>query len=267
MFYHNGPVLTGFHDVYFIFYGCWTDNCGSAGDTATMTVLTNFMSSIGSTPYMAIDSTYPDSNSQAPNGALLYGGSVIDSSYSHGTELTETDIEQILDGHIGSSSSQTDLPTDPLGIYIIVASADVNSTATGFCTADAPPFHDYYLIYGSTRMPYIFLGNPNRCPAVAGPQFIGRRGKRLPTPNNSFAGDAMVTNLAHALNGTLTNPFGNGWFDRYGLENADKCSGTFGRTFTTANGAQANIHLSGNYDYLIEQNWINDRRGRCVMSP
>jgi hypothetical protein len=28
MLYHDGPVRTGIQDVYYIFYGCWTNSCG-----------------------------------------------------------------------------------------------------------------------------------------------------------------------------------------------------------------------------------------------
>jgi hypothetical protein len=76
----------------------------------------------------------------------------------------------------------------------------------------------------------------------------------------------MAANLAHALNGTLTDPWGTGWYDRYGFENADKCAGKFGTTYTTANGARANVWMGGR-DWLLEQNWVNDRRGRCAMDP
>jgi hypothetical protein len=49
--YHNGPLITGAPDVYVIWYGCWADNCGSAGDTATQFILTDFISNVGGTPY------------------------------------------------------------------------------------------------------------------------------------------------------------------------------------------------------------------------
>lgn len=56
------------------------------------------------------------------------------------------------------------------------------------------------------------------------------------------------------LSEVSTNPLGTGWYDRYGLENAEKCEGTFGQTYTTSNGAKANMKL-GSRDYLIQQNW------------
>ena len=75
----------------------------------------------------------------------------------------------------------------------------------------------------------------------------------------------FISGLAHVLSTIVTNPFGDGWYDRFGLENADKCQGKFGETYTTANGARANIML-GQRDFLVSQNWVNDGHGRCALS-
>jgi hypothetical protein len=262
MLYHNGPVLHGPQNEYVIWYGCWTDNCGLAGDTKTIDVVNGFMATIGNTPYMNINSTYPDGVGPASSG-LVYAGSVFDSSYAHGVELTDVDIQGIVLDQILNFR----VPQDPQGIYIVIASADIASNATGFCSPGAPPYHSSAIINGGQTR-YIFLGNPNRCPTVAGPQFSGTG---VPTPHNSFAGDVLASNFAHALNTTLTNPNGTAWFDRYGLQNADKCvdafgQPTFGPTYLTANGARANIRLGVSGDYLIQQNWVNDRKARCAMS-
>ena len=262
MLYHNGPVLHFVQNEYVIWYGCWTDNCGLAGDTRTIDVMNMFMATIGNTPYMNINSTYTDGTGPATR-TLVYAAQAFDSSYAHGVDLTDTDIQGIISDQITSRG----LPQDADGIYIVIASADVASNATGFCSPGAPPHHASAIIAGG-QMKYIFLGNPNRCRAVAGPQFSGN----VPTPHNSFAGDVLASNLAHAFNGVLTNPYGSGWFDRYGLVNTDKCidafgQPTFGQTYLTANGARANLSLgvfAG--DFLIQQNWVNDKKGRCAIS-
>jgi hypothetical protein len=259
MVYHGGPVLTGIQDVYVIFYGNWSS--GFPGDVKAPLVIGDFLSTIGNKPYMQINSTYPDASGQPATSALVYGGSVFDGSYSHGVELTDEDIQGIISDQISSFG----LPHDPNGIYIVIASADISSNETGFCIPGAPPYHGRAMILGAMTR-YIFLGNPNRCPTVAGPQFFANN-MRLPTPHDSYAGDTIASNLARALDATLTNPLGNGWFDRYGLENADKCQNTFGETYLTTNGARANINLGSAGDYLIQQNWVNDRRGRCAMFP
>ena len=145
----------------------------------------------------------------------------------------------------------------------MLASADVSSTAAGFCVTSAQPYPGTGEAFGS-EFRYAFVGNPTRCPSVAAPQFVAK-GTLLPTPNGSLAGDAMANTLAHVLSTTITNPRGTGWFDRYDLQNADKCDGQFGPTYLTSNGARANIKL-GQRDYLIQQNWVNDKKGHCAMN-
>jgi hypothetical protein len=260
--YHNGQVLTGIQDVYFIYYGCWANTCGASSNATVTTVLSDFASTVGNTPYLQTNSTYIQSDGQPASSSIVYGGAVYDNSYRHGFDLTASDIAAIIDDHIGDPSGQTnDLPVDPQGIYIVAASADVASTSTGFCTPGAPPYHDFYYLFQSLPVPYIFLGNGDRCRGVM--QFPAPGGV---TPNGNFAADAMTFNLAHALHGLLTDPYGTGWYDRYGLENSDKCTGNFGTTYTTANGAWANLRIAQR-DFLLEQNWVNDRKGRCAMAP
>lgn len=259
MLYHNGPVLTGNQNVYLIYYGCWTSNCPR--DPATPQILADFLIYLGNTPYAQINSTYTDASGQSAASVFIYGGDATDSSYSHGADLTRADLLGVISDQVNNFQ----LPQDANGIYIILASADVASTETGFCSTSAPPFHGRGLVNGSF-VNYIFLGDPNRCPSVAGPQFS----QSGPTPNGSYTADVLVSNLAHALNGIVTNPLGNGWYDRYGLENADKCQDAlgqpaFGQTYLTANGARANVRFGGR-DFLIQQNWVNDRKARCAMS-
>jgi len=156
------------------------------------------------------------------------------------------------------------LPQDPVGVYVVIASADVNSVATGFCVQSALPHHGTGMTLG-VPFEYAFLGNPMQCPSVAAPQFFSRSGAQLPSPNGSLAGDAMASTMAELLSETVTDPTDTGWFDRYGLENAAKCEGHFGPTYAPSNGAQANIRW-GQRDYLIQQNWVNDRKAHCAMN-
>jgi hypothetical protein len=155
------------------------------------------------------------------------------------------------------------LPWDPTGIYVVLASADVSSNSTGFCAPAALPHHGTGIAFGS-QFRYAFVGNPNRCPSAAAPQFFSG-GVQLPTPNQNLAADAMASTLAQLLSRVITNPTNGAWFDRYGLENAAKCVGQFGTTFATPNGARANLKL-GPYNYLIQQNWVLGRKEHCAMN-
>src|SRR5262245_50532420 len=263
--YHNGGVMTGSSNVYLIWYGNWSS--GRPGNNSgTQGILTDLVSSLGGSPYFLINTTYPDLNGMSPSGSLLYAGSAGD-MYSRGLALTESDIQGIIDDKINAGA----LPLDPVGIYFVIASSDVtdmHSDGTSFCYPPlSAPRHGTFVttgpIYGGQLVKYAFIGNPMRCPSSTGPQF---NGGAFPSPNGDFAADVMASTIAHLISVVITDPVGNAWFDRYGLENAAKCQGTFGQTYTTANGAQANIHL-GQRDYLIQQNWVNVKpKGYCGLS-
>jgi hypothetical protein len=75
----------------------------------------------------------------------------------------------------------------------------------------------------------------------------------------------MVSIVAHELEEAVSDPDLNAWFDTRGQENADKCAWTFGTTYTTSNGSQANMNLGG-HDYLVQQNWVNAGSGYCALS-
>jgi hypothetical protein len=259
MVYHNGPLLLGISDLNLVWYGCWDDNCGSAGDTATQSILSDFLQFLGGTPYFQINNTYPDSLGRVPSGGLLYAKAVFD-RYSHGVELTASDIQEIISNKIVSG----ELPEDPSSIYVVIASADVGSVATGLCVPSMPPHHGIGDDGFGIPFRYAFVGNPMRCPSTAAAQFFAG-GTQLPTPNDHLSADAMASTLAHVLSTTITDPSGTGWFDRYGLESADKCDGQFGQTYLTANGARANLKL-GPRDFLIQENWVNSKKGHCAMN-
>src|SRR5439155_21608886 len=109
--YHNGGVLTGTQYVYLIWYGDWSTNISQR------IVLSDFMSSLGSTPYFEINQGYPDSSGQAPSGALTYGGSAND-AYSHSATLTEADVADV----VVTAFHTGELVLDPAGIYVVLTS-------------------------------------------------------------------------------------------------------------------------------------------------
>src|SRR5215831_8444131 len=80
--YHDGAVMAGTADIYLIFYGCWTDSCGSNGSTKTVDVVSQFAQSIGGTTYFQLNALYPNSLGQTPSGGAIFGGAV-DDNYSH----------------------------------------------------------------------------------------------------------------------------------------------------------------------------------------
>ncbi len=77
--YHGGPVILGGVHLYYIWYGNWS------GNTAT-TILTDFASSIGGSPYFNINTTYYNGSNTHVSNLVTYSGATTD-NYSLGTTL------------------------------------------------------------------------------------------------------------------------------------------------------------------------------------
>jgi hypothetical protein len=240
--YHGGPVMLGTVNAYYIWYGNWN------GNSAT-TILSDFASNVGGSPYEHINSTYYDGSNTHVSGNVHYAGSTTD-NYSQGTSLSDAQIQTVVSSAISSGR----LAKDTNGIYFVLTSADVTASS-GFCTQYCG-WHTHGTIAGSD-IKYSFVGNPDRCPSACEQQTTG--------PNGNAGADGMASIIAHEMEEAISDPDLNAWYDRRGAENADKCAWTFGTTYTVANGATANVKL-GARDYLIQQNWVNASGGFCAMS-
>jgi hypothetical protein len=242
--YHNGAVLYGYSIVYVIWYGDWS------GNTPDQLLLADFLSNVGARPYFEISRLYPNGAGQTPSGLVVFGGSGAD-AYSHGATISDADVEAIVAGRILAG----ELPLDPLGIYLVLASPDVWESSGLDVTYCA--FHTTGIVAGSAFR-YGFVGDPRRSPQRCAPQGVG--------PNGSLGGDAMVSLIAAELFNTVTDPQLTAWYDKFGLEGADKCVWTYGTTYLAANGKPANVHL-GTRDYLLQQLWVpNKSGGACGLT-
>lgn len=243
MEYHRDLVLSGSQDIYFIWYGDWTNR---ATDQA---ILTDLASSIGITPYLNTVRVYADSSGGVATNSVIYGGSITD-YYSHGTVLSDADIADIIATPFGNNA----LPPDPNGIFVVFASPGVVASSgqdVSYCA-----MHGMNITFGE-RVRFIYVGAPSTSPLRCAPQTIG--------PNGTMDGDGMAYLFTAELANALTDPLLVTWYDRLGLEVADKCAWTYGTTYRAANGAAANVHI-GVRDYLLPQLWVpNKSGGACAL--
>jgi hypothetical protein len=135
----------------------------------------------------------------------------------------------------------------------VLPSVDV--TKSGFLTQYCG-WHAHGTIAGAD-VKYSFVGNPGTNAACSV--------QTSASPNDNVGADAMASVIAHELEEAATDPDLNAWYDRRGYENADKCSWTFGTTYTTSNGSKANMTLGGR-DFLIQRNWVNASGGYCSLA-
>jgi hypothetical protein len=82
------------------------------------------------------------------------------------------------------------------------------------------------------------------------------------SPNGNPA-DAVLNNVAHEHNESISDPLGNAWYDSTGAEIADKCHLMFGTPRGATASGQYNQVING-HAYWLQQIWSN-RAGGCVQ--
>jgi hypothetical protein len=239
--YHGGPVMTAGPNVYLIWYGSWS--------SGSQSILTNFISHEGGTPYFNINSTYYNASNTHVANVVNYKGSTTD-NYSLGKSLSDANIETVVSNAISSGK----LPSDTNGIYFVMTAADVNATS-GLCTQYCGWHTDGTI--GGKDIKYGLVGNASRC--------ITSCAEQSTSPNGDPGADGAASILAHETEEATTDPDLNAWYDNRGEENADKCAWTFGTESTASNGSKYNMTVGGK-QYLIQQNWVNSGAGFCAMS-
>lgn len=242
--YHGGPVMTASTtNAYVIWYGTWA--------TGKQAIIEDFLSSIGGTPRFNTNTSYYDGSGRKVVNSVTYVASTTD-AYSQGsTNLSDGAILNVVSGAITGGK----LPADPNGVYFVFTSSDV--TKSGFLT-NYCGWHTYATI-ASKNIKYSFVGDPS------GASVSSCAGQTASSPNGDVGADAMISIITHELEEAVTDPNLNAWYDSRGYENSDKCAWTWGTTYTTSNGAKANVKI-GSRDYLIQRNWVNASGGYCSMS-
>jgi hypothetical protein len=306
MIYYGGSVYTAPPNVYFIWYGNWTD-------VNTRPILEDFMINISDSPWLQIVTGYyqqagggvpfsdagliplgrfnaiKNRNLQSDGGLLDTGPrDVSDANVEAGLgpQLFVTSkvnfIKSVFVGYtLGTSLKDADIvaivgdvivanqvPSDPNGIYFVFTSSDVSESSGyyAFCS-DYCGWHGNYTIFND-NLRIVFVGDTGACEGCNLQQQYKQLGYPNP-PNNDWSADSMASVVAHELAETMTDPDPNtnpSWLDSYGEEVGDKCAWVFGTTFVTPNNGLANIVL-GHRNFLIQEDFVNVDGGYCGMSP
>jgi hypothetical protein len=245
--YHGGPVMPGTVNIYFIWYGNWT-NGPHASDSQTTKSLLDILfdaGGMGGSGYALINSTYGDTTHNVSGNFVLAASTT--NNYSKGTRLSDSGVLNVVSSAITSHA----LPSDTNGVYFVLTSSDVTETS-GFCVFYCG-WHNRATIAGAD-IKYAFVGNPDRCPSACEAQ--------TKSPNGDSGADGMASIMAHETEEAISDPNLNAWYDTSGNENADKCAWKFGPTTGTV-GSGAYNQTFGGHNWLIQMNWENARKGGC----
>ncbi|VVA30868.1 PREDICTED: EXORDIUM [Prunus dulcis] len=265
--YHNGPLLSGKFSINLIWYGNFKPS--------QRAIVSDFITSLASPPQSKPASGQPSvatwlksiekyyhllSSKKQYSLSLSLGTQTLDDKYSLGKSLTARQIQQL-----ASKGAQN------YAINVVLTSSDV--LVDGFCmskcgshSSSSSSSH----IRGKTqKFTYIWVGNsetqcPGQCAWPFHQPIYGPQGPPLVAPNNDVGLDGMVINLASLLAGTVTNPFGNGYYQgpkEAPLEAASACPGVYGKgaypgyagnlLVDPTTGASYNAHGSNGKKFLL----------------
>lgn len=276
--YHGGPVMANGVTVHVVWYGDWS------GNTATE-IVPEFLSHLGGTPYMQINSAYsgrvavgnvpydPDGGTDAEAGlstdryyvanAVKLGLQVTD-AYSRGKDLSEADVYTVVAAQLVAGT----LPKDSNALYAVLISSDVKQHIglAGFCEWFCG-WHSPQHLQGIDAH-VILAGDVSTCTAGCAPD------NPTVSPNGNVGADGMLSVIAHEIDESVTDPDLDAWFYDWGGfshdENGDRCAWTFGDdVYTLPSGAKANVRIEGK-DYYIQQNWVPPTPyavAKCAMRP
>ena len=217
----GNPVLTGDVNIYYIYYGNWTDS--------QKDILEHFMKNIGTSGWYGINRKYyyqADLESpQIPvSGSVTLKKTVVD-LYSRGSHLTGNALPELIQEKIDSK----ELPEDTSAVYFVLTSGDVYESIrpdlgrASFCSSYCG-YHVSWQLKSGKRIYYAQVGNPTRCLSGCAATVNSKI-----SPNNDIGVDGMISALAHELVEAITDPVSDidvmrAWQDSTGYENGDKCA-------------------------------------------
>ncbi|XP_021740246.1 protein EXORDIUM-like [Chenopodium quinoa] len=253
--YHNGPLLSGGFSINLIWYGNFKPT--------QRAIISDFVTSLlpsrpESQPSVAmwwssIGKYYRLANAKKPTSlSLSLGKQVIDGTYSLGKTLTSKQVEALA----------AKGPQHPNVINVVLTAADV--VVEGFCTSRCGTHR--VSEEPTQKIPYIWVGNsetqcPGQCAWPFHQPIYGPQSPPLTAPNNDVGLDGMVINLASLLAGTVTNPYGNGYFQGpkdAPLEAASACPGIYGKGAYP--GYAGNLLVDATTGASYNANGINKRK-------
>lgn len=225
--YHHGAVLSGDIPVSILWYGNFKP--------AQRSIVSDFLLSLTSAPSAAapsvaqwwgtIDQLYlSTAAAAAANGAatrVLLDAQASDEACSLGRSLTLAQVEQLA-ARAGAREG---------GIALVLTDEDV--AVEGFCSSrcgkhgSAP---------GGGSSTYIWAGNsakqcPGQCAWPFAQPLYGPQGAPLVAPNGDAGMDGLVMVLATMVAGTVTNPYGDAFYQGSKdapLEACTACPGVYG---------------------------------------
>jgi len=201
--YHGGLIQTSASQVNPIYWGAaWNSS------NEKIAALDGFYASVGGSAYMGTNTEYTNANRQRVSALVSFGTHAIDSTAAAKNAPTTTAVLAVV---------ARNFPNPTPNAYYPVYSDQPRGNA-GYCA-----WHSWGYV-GTVPVQFGFFFNLDNDPGC--------------DPNDNASGHsqgiaALGNVTGHELSEMVTDPWGQGWYDRTGAENSDKCAWTFSNTLVT----------------------------------
>lgn len=256
--YHAGPLLSGNIPVNLVWYGKFTPE--------QRRIISDFIASLSNpTPeqpsvasWLRLTDKFYHAATFPVSLNLSLGAEVLDENYSLGKSLTSAQLYEL------AKKGGEDLV---LNVLLTAADVTVEEFCRGRCGTHALGTGPVSGKKNSnSKFNYIWVGNSEtQCPGLcAWPFHEAANGPKTPplkAPNGDIGLDGMVINVASLMAGTVTNPFGNGFYQGpkdAPLEAATACPGVFGKGASP--GFAGTLLTDSNTGASYNANGINGRK-------
>ncbi|XP_058096863.1 protein PHOSPHATE-INDUCED 1-like [Magnolia sinica] len=255
--YHKGAILEGEIPISILWYGRFTNTQKS--------IVADFILSLSLPQQKGVSPTTPSISqwwetmnkysemAGKKKAQVILSVQTSDENYSLGKTLKRSQILELA----------TKSGPRPVGVVLVLTDKDV--AVEGFCMSGCGS-------HGSDsdkRWAFVWVGNsetqcPGQCAWPFHQPIYGPQSPPLVAPNDDVGLDGMIVNIAGLLAGTVTNPFGNGYFqgpEDAPLEAASACAGVYGKGAYPGYAGELLVDLNSGASYNAQG--VNGRK--CLL--
>jgi len=271
--YHNGPVVHS-SSVYTLF---WAPS-GYAFPANYAQIVNQYFNDVAhdnwttSNVYGSVVQYYETNPKRFVSYNILYRGPTVDTSpfpksgcpnytLADNTQSTVCLTRAQLQNKVASFASSHSIPSG-LGTEIFlftpqgVASCTTPTSLTSGGCYNPIQYNGYCAFHSH-------IGSGDQAVVYANMSYDAIQGCTSGQSPNGNAADAVLNNIAHEHNESMTDPLGTGWYDNAGHEIADKCHLNFGKALGSTSTGKYNQLING-HGYWLQTLWSN-RAHACVQ--
>jgi hypothetical protein len=234
----------------------------SGSDAAYETLIQQFLTDVGGTPFYSIVTQYPDGSNAYPTTRSTFAGSYVDTTpYPQAGTATNPLEDADIQAAVSRAMTSQGWRPSPTALFFVYVGSGVQSCfdgPSGQCSTDNYCVAHAWFVPNGSSQPVVYATMPDA--GNNGGACLAQGGSGAYANNDALA-DSEISLTSRELLAMVTDPQGDGWSDPTGAELGDKCDWDFGSVAFDG----SNVTFGTNHKYLVQREWSNAANG-CALS-